>query len=305
MKLTESLLAACVLGLAAFIGVQSYDMRNIETHAEAAGAIDTRQQGGVSTAKTAGRSAARMGASLGEPEANDGTILEAVGMSSPEGAVEGTVDGTSADMNAILPAASARLFADAGTARERRRRISAGQSGTYIGELLALRDSALSRWPDRTARPLRVWVDESGVLPGWNPDFTSAVRDAFSTWSEAGLPVRFDFVLDSATADIHVRFTEQLANGISGKTVWSRDANWWLVSSDIALALVHPSGGDVTPPQMRAIALHEVGHLLGLDHAESADNIMSPRVRVRELSAADKATAVLLYSVPAGSLKQR
>ncbi len=297
MKLTESLLAACVLGLAAFIGVQSYDMRGTETRAEAAGAIDTHQQGRASVRSLASGT----NESGAEPGEDAGTLRETVA----ESGIERTVSGSDIDLDAVVPASSARLFADAGTARERRRRISAGQSGTYIGELLALRDSALARWPDRTTRPLRVWVDESGVLPGWNADFTSAVRDAFSTWSEAGIPVRFDFVRDSASADVHVRFTEQLANGISGKTVWSRDANWWLVSSDIALALVHPSGGNVTPPQMRAIALHEVGHLLGLDHADSADNIMSARVRVRELSDADKATALLLYSVPAGSLKQR
>ena len=54
---------------------------------------------------------------------------------------------------------------------------------------------------------------------------------------------------------------------------------------------------------MRAIALHEVGHLLGLDHAESSDDIMSARVRVRELSETDRATVRLLYAVPAGRAK--
>ena len=75
------------------------------------------------------------------------------------------------------------------------------------------------------------------------------------------------------------------------------------MSSDIQLAVSHPGGGFVTPPQMRAIALHEVGHLLGLDHAESSDDIMSARVRVRELSESDRATVRLLYTVPAGSVK--
>jgi predicted Zn-dependent protease len=55
---------------------------------------------------------------------------------------------------------------------------------------------------------------------------------------------------------------------------------------------------------MRAIALHEVGHLLGLDHTANPDNIMSARVRVRELSEADKATVRLVYAVEAGSLKR-
>ena len=33
-----------------------------------------------------------------------------------------------------------------------------GATGTYIGEILAERDSALARWPDRMTQPLRVWV---------------------------------------------------------------------------------------------------------------------------------------------------
>ena len=115
--------------------------------------------------------------------------------------------------------------------------------------------------------------------------------------------LRFDFIMDSTTADVHVRFTDRLANGISGKTIWSRNSRWWLVDGDIELALVHPSGGGVSPTQMRAIALHEVGHLLGLDHAVETENIMSARVRVRELSESDRATVRLLYSMPAGSIK--
>jgi hypothetical protein len=184
-----------------------------------------------------------------------------------------------------------------------RRRIAEGADGTYIDELLLARDSALARWPDRLTRPLRVWVDEATNVDGWTFEFVPAVRDAFDTWSAAGIPVRFDFVLDSASADVHVRFIERFDNGISGKTIWSRDAAWWLVSSDIQLALAHPSGGTVSPPQMRAIALHEVGHLLGLDHASTVDNIMSARVRMRDLSDADRATVRLLYSMPAGSIR--
>ena len=96
------------------------------------------------------------------------------------------------------------------------------------------------------------------------------------------------YVVDSATADVHVRFTERFANGIRGKTVWSRDSAWWLVSSNITLGPAHPGGGTVSPPQMRAIALHEVGHLLGLDHSAAPDHIMSARIRVRDLTEPDR-----------------
>ena len=54
---------------------------------------------------------------------------------------------------------------------------------------------------------------------------------------------------------------------------------------------------------MRAIALHEIGHLLGLDHTGDQTNVMAARVRVRELSIADRATARLLYTLPPGGVR--
>ena len=287
MKVSEILLAISVLGLAGFIGAQSVGVRNARTRSEADGAIDMRPLRKPS--HTPLRTPAR--AEAPEDGARNAAAFEADGSEDVSSRLVGAGPGTP------------RLFADAGTVREMRRRILDGASGTYVEELLVARDSALARWPVRLTRPLRVWVDEATNVEGWTFDFVPAVRDAFDTWSASGIPVRFDFVLDSASADVHVRFVDRFANGISGKTIWSRDAGWWLVAGDIQLALGHPSGGFVSPPQMRAIALHEVGHLLGLDHASAIDNIMAARVRVRELSDADRATVRLLYSMPAGSIK--
>ncbi|MEO7996084.1 MAG: matrixin family metalloprotease [Gemmatimonadaceae bacterium] len=187
---------------------------------------------------------------------------------------------------------------------ELRRRLIQGQYGTYIGELLRSRDSSLTRWPIRVSNPVRVWVDAPVQLDGWNEQFPVSVRDAFDGWVQAGIPMRFSFIQDSASADVHVRFLPKFPTGISGKTMWSRTNDWWVVSADIVLSLTYPGGGPVSPLQMRAIALHEVGHLLGLDHTVDYANIMSPRVRVRDLSDEDRATIRLLYSVPAGTPRE-
>lgn len=192
-------------------------------------------------------------------------------------------------------AATAMLTAD-----DVRRRISVGAAGTYIDEILLGRDSALTRWPERKQRPLRVWVSEGSELAAWNPEFANQVRDAFASWEAAGIPLSFTYVTDSASADVHVTWIDRFNEPISGKTLWSRDERWWIVDADITLALHHRDGDPLDVPQVRAIALHEIGHLLGLDHTADAANIMAPKVRVRELSPADQATIRLLYSLPAG-----
>jgi matrixin len=184
-----------------------------------------------------------------------------------------------------------------------RRRIQMGENGTYIGEILGERDSALARWPERLTQPVRVWVGSNPAIEGWDDSYPDRVRDAFDQWADLGIPVKFTFVRDSTDADVHVSWIDHFDSPISGKTVWARDSRWWIVSANITLALHHNAGELLDPKAIHAIALHEVGHLLGLDHTADTTNIMTARVRVRDLSEADRATMKLLYSLPPGSVK--
>jgi hypothetical protein len=185
-----------------------------------------------------------------------------------------------------------------------RRQLELAGAGTYIGEVLAQRDSALTRWPDRPAdRPLAVYVSTGAGLADWRPEYVRQVVSAFAAWGRTGLPLQFRLVDDSARADVRVSWVDRFAQPISGRTVWSRDDRWWMIDANITLALHHNDGAPLDADQVRAIALHEVGHLIGLDHTADPANVMAPRVRVRELSAADAATARLLYSVPAGRVR--
>jgi hypothetical protein len=186
---------------------------------------------------------------------------------------------------------------------EVQRRIREGESGTYIGDVLLARDSSIARWRDRRARPLRVWVQSAT----WIADFDTAnvriVRQAFSDWAATGIPVQFAHVADSAAADVHVTWVDRFDDRISGKTLWSHDDDWWIVDANIQLAVHHHSGDRLDGAAVRAISLHEVGHLIGLDHTPDTANIMTPKVRVRDLSDADRATARLLYTLPPGSVR--
>lgn len=184
-----------------------------------------------------------------------------------------------------------------------RTRLALGSPGTYIGEILLGRDSSLARWPDRASNPLRVWVESSPALGAWDPEFARHVRESFEAWSATGIPVRFTFVVNPVHAEIKVTWVDRFDEQISGKTHWARDDRWWITDGSIQLALHHNDGYPLDAAAIRAIALHEVGHLLGLDHTQDESNIMTPKVRVRDLSNADRATVRLLYSLPPGSVR--
>ncbi len=183
-----------------------------------------------------------------------------------------------------------------------RERLALSASGTYISEILRVRDSSVVRWPERVDRPLTVWVANAAGLADWHPAYLARVADAFGEWTRTGVPVRFRIVQDSGAAEVHVGWTDRFREPISGRTVWSRDDNWWMTDANITLALHHNDGSPLDESQVRAIALHEIGHLLGLDHTSDPTSVMAARVRVRELSTVDQATARLVYALPAGHL---
>jgi hypothetical protein len=189
------------------------------------------------------------------------------------------------------------------TKQERRARVREEEAGTYIPEILLARDSALTRWHDRPTRPVTVWVQSRPDLSDWSEDYVTAVSAAFMDWDAVALPVRFRMVSDSSSAEVHVTWIDRFNEPISGRTRWSRDDAWWIVSANIQLAIHHQKGETLDEPAMKAMALHEVGHLLGLDHTSNPGSIMAPRVRIRELADVDVSTVRLLYAVPAGSLR--
>lgn len=184
-----------------------------------------------------------------------------------------------------------------------RRQIELGSGGTYIGDVLLEHDSSLARWPERVNDPLRIWIKPDPSLEGWDPGFIDQVRAAFATWAEVDMPVRFKFVEDSTDAEVHVNWVTRFNEPISGKTRWARDGRWWIVDGNITIALHHNTGPLLSAAAIHAIALHEIGHLLGLDHSKDPGDIMTPRVRVRTLSDADRATMRLLYSLPPGAVR--
>jgi predicted Zn-dependent protease len=283
MKISTALPLILVLPIIGFVGYQAVTQFQ-ESEAEKAAAAKASAPLLDDSA-----AAAQSAASAGQPPAQ------------PDG--PGAPVASSAASAAMAPSDPASAAGGDHDVADIRRRVMAGSKGTYIDEILAVSDSGLARWPDRLDNPLRVWVADGKGIPGWDPHYPDQVREAFDTWALTGLPMRFTYVRDSVDADVVVGWLEKFDTQITGRTLWSRDRNWWIVNGSIMLALHHTGGEALDEKAIHAIALHEVGHLLGLNHSSDTMNIMTARVRVRELSDADRATMKLLYSLPPGSLK--
>ncbi len=187
-----------------------------------------------------------------------------------------------------------------------RARVASGAPGTYILDVLADGDSMLMRWPDRRAAGLRVWVQPQSGVVDWRPEDVGAARDVFDEWLTSGLPLRFDMILDSASADIRVLWLDRFppsAGQRIGLTRRKFDQYGWLVQANILVA-VHDSSGRAFPPnELAGTVRHEVGHALGLDHSRDPSTMMFPRSTVHDIAPADRATLRLLYALPPGSLK--
>ncbi|HJQ22104.1 MAG TPA: hypothetical protein VJ867_17300, partial [Gemmatimonadaceae bacterium] len=118
-----------------------------------------------------------------------------------------------------------------------RHRIRQGEAGTYIGEILRARDSALARWPDARGVPKRVWIQPLSDVEDWHARYIYEVQAAFVAWDTLGLPMHFVMVPDSAHADIHVTWIDHFDESISGRTRWARDENYWIIDASIVLAV--------------------------------------------------------------------
>jgi hypothetical protein len=186
---------------------------------------------------------------------------------------------------------------------ETRRRIRASGSSTYLAEMLeAHNDSTLRRWENRTATPIRVWLSPT-FAANFKPSFLDAVRSAFAEWTSIGVPIRFDFNGDSTSAEVTVRWRIQFEIERTGQTDVTWDENGRIQSAVITIATFDPKGRAMEADDIRVVAIHEVGHLLGLDHSKDSTDIMFPTAKVRGLSGRDVRTVLLLYQLAPGSLR--
>ena len=184
-----------------------------------------------------------------------------------------------------------------------RRQLRASAGVTYLNDVVAeSRDSALHRWNNRIRDPVRVYLPRDTV-ENFRPAFLDAVRAAFTRWDAVGLPVRFAFVDNSTEADVVFHWRRQFDIDRTGQTDLTWDGDGHVQSAVVTIATFDPKGHAMGVDDVRIVALHEIGHLLGLNHSSDSADVMFGHTVAHDLSLRDEASARLLYQLPPGSVK--
>lgn len=157
---------------------------------------------------------------------------------------------------------------------------SGTRGSTYLHEL---NKHELAQWPLHK-RVLNVYVKPGNYVNGYRNSYKSALISAFQEWTKVSNGrLRFRPVATERQADITVKWVSKLNSNRDshevGKTYTLtkryRGSKVGLIEKAHVNFLTHLNGRTMSDLQMRKIALHEIGHAIGIQgHSSDPRDIM-------------------------------
>lgn len=152
---------------------------------------------------------------------------------------------------------------------------------------------------------LAVYIDDSFIRQ--NPDYVNDVKQALAAWQSTGV-VSFNIVGSAEDADIIIEWAPSLKEK-SLDTLGNTDIKFVNISQfgiirNASIQLLTKSDSrQLNSIDMTNLALHEIGHAIGLQHT-STEDIMNPVLvvpskTVKEISSQDMSNLQELYKAPA------
>jgi hypothetical protein len=163
------------------------------------------------------------------------------------------------------------------------------------------RSGSAARW-----RPSPVGVRtlsvHFGSPPADRPEFWDEARRALRVWEDvSGAPLRFETVAEAVDADVEFRWIRRFPTAQAGATHRVLDDAGFIEHVTVVLADQHSDGVRMSNEFIRLVALHEVGHVVGLPHSENPADAMHPGNRNLKLSQRDLRSVGVLYGLAADS----
>lgn len=180
------------------------------------------------------------------------------------------------------------------------RSLLGSEADVYLDPVQSASGDVLPRWrteKDGSRRTITIHFESPENPAQHGAGYRRAVNEAVSQWTAVtGVALRFREVPGPEDADVTIEWVPKLGADCHGLAVWVMDANGWIASASLTLALLDRRGNPVDAELARRIALHEVGHLIGLPHSDDERDMMSRKSKQIRLSERDRATAQLLYA---------
>ena len=135
------------------------------------------------------------------------------------------------------------------------------------------------------------------------PEYQAEVREAFSEWSQTA-GISFAEVADSPASQIRIGWEPMDGPYYTvGQSYWTYQGGQlqqsWIGFDNGENWLPGPSGPELgNGLDFEAVALHEIGHSIGLGHYDAEPAIMNPIITAETLQPSDMAGVQALYGAP-------